>query len=95
MKDKKWYWESLNIIHKQQTSYLSWFDEFIVVKRRDYIKLIHKKLHTKDLTYYNIKVIEDSSEFNYYHLEVCGDIQIITNIIKEKIRDIKLNQLGI
>ncbi len=95
MQDKKWYWESLNIIHKQQTSYLSWFDEFIVVKRRDYIKLIHKKLHTKDLTYYNIKVIEDSSEFNYYHLEVCGDIQIITNIIKEKIRDIKLNQLGI
>jgi hypothetical protein len=95
MQDKKWYWESLSIIHKQQTSYMSWFDEFIVVKRRDYIKLIHKKLHTKDLTYYNIKVIEDSSEFNYYHLEVCGDIQIITNIIKEKIRDIKLNQLGI
>jgi len=95
MQDKKWYWESLSIIHKQQTSYMSWFDEFIVVKRRDYIKLIHKKLHTKDLTYYNIKVIEDSSEFNYYHLELCGDIQIITNIIKEKIRDIKLNQLGI
>ena len=95
MENKKWYWESLSMIHKQQTEYMSWFDEFIVVKRRDYIKLIHKKLHTKDLTYYNIKVIEDSSEFNYYHLEVCGDIQIITNIIKEKIRDIKLNQLGI
>ena len=30
-----------------------------------------------------------------YDLELCGDIQIITNIIKEKIRDIKLNQLGI
>jgi hypothetical protein len=95
MEDKKWYWESLSLIHKQQTTYMSWFDEFIIVRRSDYIKLIHKKLHTKDLTYYNIKVIEDSSEFNYYHLELCGDIQIITNIIKEKIRDIKLNQLGI
>jgi len=95
MENKKWYWESLSMIHKQQTEYMSWFDEFIVVKRRDYIKLIHKKLHTKDLTYYNIKVIEDSSEFNYYHLEVCGDIQIITNIIKQKIRDIKLTKIGI
>jgi hypothetical protein len=97
MEDKKWYWESLSMIHKQQTAYMSWFDEFIVVKRRDYIKLIHKKLHTKDLTYYNIKVIEHPFEINksYYDLELCGDIQIITNIIKEKIRDIKLNQLGI
>lgn len=51
MEDKKWYWESLSLIHKQQTSYMSWIDEFITVRRSNYIKLIHKKLHTKDLTY--------------------------------------------
>ena len=93
MEDKKWYWDSLDIIHKQQTENLSWFNDFIVVRRSDYIKLIHKKLHTKEYTYYNIKVIENT--FENYYLEVCGDIQIITNIIKEKIRDIKLNQLGL
>jgi hypothetical protein len=95
MENKKWYWDSLGIIHKKQTENLSWFNDFIVVRRKDYIKLIHKKLQTKDLAYYSIKAIEDSIEFKYYHLEVCGDIQIITNIIKEKIRDIKLSQLGI
>ena len=93
MEDKKWYWDSLSMIHREQTNYSSWIDEFIIVKRRNYYKLIHNKLHTDyDQTYYNIKVSEYSSE---YDLELCGDVQIITNIIKQKIREIKLKKLGI
>jgi hypothetical protein len=30
-----------------------------------------------------------------YDMEVCGNIEILTNIIKELIRDIKIKQLGI
>ena len=42
MEDKKWYWDSLSMIHKEQTQKSSWVDEFIIVKRNDYYKLIHK-----------------------------------------------------
>ena len=44
---------------------------------------------------HNIKVIEHPFEINksYYDLELCGNIEIITNLIKEKIRDIKLSEI--
>ena len=103
MEDKKWYWESLSMIHKQQTEYMSWFDEFIVVKRRDYIKLIHSKLYTEAETSSSIRIFAPGSAYTLkimnnngdYDMEICGDIQIITNIIKELIRDIKLTKIGI
>ena len=97
MEDKKWYWESLNMIYKEQIEKSQWIDEFKIFKKNDYIKLVHKKLYTTELTYYNIKVIEHPFEINksYYDLELCGNIEIITNLIKEKIRDIKLSKIGI
>lgn len=97
MEDKKWYWESLNMICKEQIEKSLWTDEFRTFKRSNSIKLVHKKLQTKDAAFYNIKVSEHPFSINneYYDLELCGNIEIITNLIKEKIRDIKLSKIGI
>ena len=73
------------------------YNNFIIVKRNNHIKLIHKKLQNDSGNYYMIKIIEHPFRTNefYYDMELVGSVEIITNIIKESIRDIKIKQLGI
>lgn len=95
MEDKKWYWDSLNLLYNYQNkNYTTWgnYSNFIIVKRKTYIKLIHKKLHTDNGSAYIIKIIEYD---NYYDLELVGSIEMLTNIIKQCLRHIKLKELGI
>ena len=97
MENKKWYWDNLYILYKDQNINVSNYNNFIIVKRNNHIKLIHKKLQNDSGNYYMIKIIEHlfrTNEF-YYDMELVGSVEIITNIIKESIRDIKIKQLGI
>lgn len=97
MENKKWYWDNLYILYKDQNINISNYNNFIIVKRNNHIKLIHKKLQNDSGNYYMIKIIEhpfSDNEF-YYDMELVGSVEIITNIIKESIRDIKIKQLGI
>ncbi len=93
MENKNWYWDNLNILYNDQNINISNYNNFIILKRKNHIKLIHKKLQTDSGNYYMIKIIE-YNEF-YYDMELVGSIEILTNIIKEVLRDIKLKQLGI
>jgi hypothetical protein len=100
MEDKKWYWDNLNLLHiNQNTNH----NEIIIVMRKNYIKLIHSKLYTEVETSSSIRKFAPGSAYTLkimnnngdYDMEVCGNIEILTNIIKELIRDIKIKQLGI
>ena len=76
---------------------ISNYNNFIIVKRNNHIKLIHKKLQTDSGNYYMIKIIEHpfGTDGFYYDMELVGSIETLTNIIKEVLRDIKLKELGI
>ena len=50
MEDKKWYWDNLNLLYTNQNSnHTTWgnYNDFIIVIRKNYIKLIHRKLYTE------------------------------------------------
>lgn len=97
MENKKWYWDNLYILYKDQNINISNYNNFIIVKRNNHIKLIHKKLQTDSGNYYMIKIIEHpfGTDGFYYDMELVGSIETLTNIIKEVLRDIKLKELGI
>jgi len=95
MEDKKWYWENLKIIYNYQNNNQTDFDNnynYIIVKRKNYIKLLFKDLKTDNGLAYVFRIID---YINYYDLELCGNIEVITNIIKQTLRHIKLKELGI
>jgi hypothetical protein len=100
MENKKWYWDNLYLLHTNQNTN---HNEIIIVMRKNYIKLIHSKLYTEAETSSSIRIFAPGSAYTLkimnnngdYDMEVCGNIEILTNIIKELIRDIKIKQLGI
>ena len=106
MEDKKWYWDNLNLLYTNQNlNHTTWgnYNDFIIVIRKNYIKLIHRKLYTEAETSssirkfatgsaYTLKVMDNKGD---YYMEICGNIEILTNIIREVIRNIKLKELGI
>ena len=105
MEDKKWYWDNLNLLYTHQNINNNWSNhsDFIIVMRKNYIKLIHSKLYTEAETSSSIRKFAPGSAYTLkimnnngdYDMEICGNIEILTNIIRELIRDIKIKQLGI
>ena len=68
MEDKKWYWDNLNLLYTNQNpNHTTWgnYNDFIIVIRKNYIKLIHRKLYTEAETSSSIRKFAPRSAYKY------------------------------